>query len=281
MPLTHPTASAASERAAPQPKMNEWSPYPTGAPHTVCGDVRWRRFFSPQLRSGRDVIVYLPPGHDAGRRRYPVVYMQDAQNLFDAATSYAGVEWQADETMQALADEGLPAIVVGVNHAGPERVQEYTPFAWLEGKGEAYLRFLSDTLMPVVNADFRTMTGPEATVIAGSSMGGLISLYAFFRYPEIFGLAGVMSPSLWVGRFAILDYVRAAQRPAGRLYVDSGTREPTARPLVELLRQKGYGSGDDLLVVSERGAAHEEAAWARRLPGALRFLLRDHIAAKP
>ncbi len=281
MPLTNPKASATSSRAAPQPRLNEWSCYPTDPPHTVCGDVRWRRFFSPQLRSHRDAIVYLPPGY-SGSRRYPVVYMQDAQNLFDAATSYAGVEWQVDETMEALADEGLPAIVVGVNHAGPARVQEYTPFAWLGGRGEPYLRFLIDTLMPVVNADFSTMRGPAATAIAGSSMGGLISLYAFFRYPDIFGLAGVMSPSLWVGRFAILDYARAAQRPAGRLYIDSGTREPSARPLVDLLRRKGYRRGDDLLFVNERGAAHEEAAWARRLPGALRFLLRDHRPpAKP
>lgn len=231
--------------------------------------------WSPQLGTPRDVLVYLPPSYARRARRYPVLYMHDGQNLFDHATSFNGLDWHVDETMERLSAEGYEAIVVGVNHGGERRIAEYNPFPgrW-HGQGEQYVRFLCDTLKPVIDSHLRTESNREQTGILGSSMGGLISLYAFFSRPEVYGLCGAMSPSIWVGRGAILRYLERAPFVAGRLYLDHGTREPGAEPLRALLLEKGYRPRRDFKYVAERGGQHNESAWARRLPTALRFLLQ-------
>jgi predicted alpha/beta superfamily hydrolase len=257
----------------------EYSARHDGDGHTVVGTVRvLPDFFSPQLDNQRDILVCLPASYAAGDRRYPVLYMHDGQNLFDRATGFAGQEWQVDETMQTLAQEGLEAIVVGIHHAGEQRLLEYNPFAAPPRCGGRYLEFLVDTVKPVIDRDFRTLPGRAHTGILGSSMGGLISLYAFFHRPDVFGLSGVMSPSLWVNRFAIFQFVREAPATPGRIYVDNGTREGTAEGLRDLLLGKGYHldqGAPTLMYVRDDGGEHTEAAWARRLPGALRFLLPD------
>jgi predicted alpha/beta superfamily hydrolase len=249
--------------------------------HTIVGDVRvFGEVPSPQLNNRRDVLVYLPPSYAAGSRPYPVLYMHDGQNLFDRATSYAGDEWQVDETLEALSAEGIEAIVVGINHAGEARITEFNPFpvrspvSHQVGRGEDYLAFITDTLKPMLDAQFRTRPDRAHTGVFGSSMGGLISLYAFFHRPDVFGLMGAMSPSLWVGRGAIYDFVKRAAFTPGRLYVDNGSREPTAKHLAEALTAKGYRLDHDLRYVLEEGGEHRESAWARRLPDALRFLLK-------
>ena len=132
---------------------------------------------------------------------------------------------------------------------------------------------------PLIDADFRTLPGREHTGVVGSSMGGLISLYAFFRRPEVFGLVGAMSPSLWFARRAIFDYIQRAVFVPGRIYLDAGTGEgrgelSDVRRLCRLLRGKGYREGADLLCTIEKGAGHDESAWGHRLPRELRFLLR-------
>lgn len=269
-----------------------------GQPHTVVGDVQvWAGLESPELGGERDILVYLPPSYWARRaRRYPVLYMQDGQNLFDTATSYAG-EWRVDETMEALARESVEAIVVGVPNAGAARLDEYSPFRDRRhggGRGDAYLRFLLGAVKPLVDRSFRSEPARAATGILGSSMGGLISLYAFFAAPHAFGFAGAMSPALWFARGRIMRFVEASPPILGRLYVDMGTAEgseqgklePWVRTLLarsttldgELnaaLLAKGYRPGRDLRYVVDEGAAHSEAAWARRLPAALRFLLAE------
>jgi predicted alpha/beta superfamily hydrolase len=261
-----------------------WHDYPQapGEHHTVVGTVRvFHGFHSPQLDNRRDILVYLPPSYGSGDRRYPVVYMHDGQNLFDEATSF-GAEWGVDQTLEAGAEQGLEAIVVGIPNLGDARLDEYSP--WPEerhdagGSGDLYVDFLVQTLKPVVDRDFRTLPGREHTGIAGSSMGGLISLYAFFRNPETFGFAGVMSPALWFGGRRIYDFVEAAPFVPGKLYLDVGTQEGSeelqdVRRLRDILVAKGYEKGRNFLYVVEMGGAHNERAWARRLRKELHFLL--------
>ncbi len=255
-----------------------WQPYPareaSASPMLAGTLLTWADFYSPQLDNQRDVLVYLPPSYGESERRYPVVYMHDGQNLFDGSTSFAGNDWHVGQTMDMLAGEGIEAIIVGLNHANEERIAEYNPFpqVW-QGRGERYLQFLVETVKPVIDHDFRTRAEREYTGILGSSMGGLISLYAFFHVPEAFGFAGVMSPSLWVGHGAIYDDVDGAPFTPGKIYLDNGAREPTARRMYGLLFKKGYRRDVDLKYMVEPEAEHTESAWARRLPDALRFLL--------
>jgi len=241
-----------------------------GREHSAAGE-HWkalRAVHSPQLGNTRDLFVRLPASYGAGDRRYAVIYMHDAQNLFDPATSFGGDTWQVDAAMESLAAEGLEAIVVGIPHMGDQRAQEYNPWS----RGEPYLAFIVETVKPRVDAAFRTLTHRYDTGIIGSSLGGLISVYAYFRHPDVFGHVGGLSPSLWVNRFEILPYVARAPRVAGKVYIDHGTREGSAVPLRDVLQRKGYREGDDLRYVREEGGMHRESAWAGRLPGALRFL---------
>ena len=199
-----------------------------GRKYTVRGDVRIvPQAWSPQLENKRDVLIYLPPSYAVSERRYPVLYMQDGQNLFDDATAFNGHDWHADETLERLSKDGYEAIVVGVYHGGDERLPDNNPFPGrFTSRGDAYLDFLCDSLKPFIDRHFRTETIPAATGMLGSSMGGLISLYAFFKRPDVFGLCGAMSPSLFVGRGAILKYAREVPFHLGKVYLDNGTREP-------------------------------------------------------
>jgi predicted alpha/beta superfamily hydrolase len=248
----------------------------------VVGNVKLlERFWSPELENHRDIVVYLPPSYGDERRRFPVLYMHDGQNLFDPATSFSG-EWHVDGTMEALGRRGIEAIVVGIPNMGEHRIDEYSPFNDPKmggGRGDLYLDFLVRTLKPRIDEDFRTLTDREHTCIAGSSMGGLISLYGFFRNSETFGVAGVMSPALWFAQRAIFEFVETAERPPGKVYLDIGTREgektlADARRMRDLLVAKGYRLRRDLFYVEESGAGHEEAAWRRRIRFAVPFFLR-------
>jgi len=257
-------------------QLNNWRPYTeyfTGAQHAIQGTVLVQpQVCSPQLDNYRDLLIYLPPSYFVSERRYPVIYMQDGQNLFDVATSFVGVEWGVDDTLEALSAEGLEAIVVGVPNSGEHRLNEYTPPTnpWWHGTGDRYVAFLIDTVKPRIDRDFHTIAARSHTGIFGSSLGALISLYAFFARSDVFGFVGAMSPSLWVGRGLILEQVRESPVMPGRIYLDNGTHEPSAQRLVDLLRDKGYA---DFKYVVDEGGRHTEADWARRLPAALRFLL--------
>jgi len=235
---------------------------------------------SPELANRRDLLVALPPSYGAGDVRYPVVYMQDGQNLFDAATSYAG-DWQLRETLAAHAATGVEAIVVGIPHMGGERKDEYGPFSDARhggGRGEAYVRFVARTVKPLVDREFRTLPGPEATAIAGSSLGGLVSLYGFIAHPDVFGAVAALSPSLWFARGAIFRWARGRRIEGGRIYLDAGAREPArttrdARRMRALLVAKGYVPGATLACIEDPEGGHDEAAWARRFRVAFPFLV--------
>ncbi len=287
--------TAASEPLSAAVWLDYADVYPRGQ-HTVRGALKvLRALYSPQLDNRREIVVYLPPSYAAGDRRYPVLYMHDGQNLFDAATSFAG-EWYVDETMEGLASQGIEAIVVGIPNNGPRRANEYIPFPWAEltdAQGALYVDFIADTLKPIIDRDFRTLPGREHTGIAGSSLGGLISLYAYFKRPDSFGLAGVFSPALRWGKEGIFPFVQQAPFVSGKIYMDVGAAEGTGlvtgsahtqrsfadhyaqqvRRMNNLLRRKGYRPSETLLYVEEAGGIHHESAWARRLPDALRFLL--------
>lgn len=267
--------------------------------HTVVGTLKQREgVYSPQLDNYRNLLVWLPPDYTASTRRYPVLYLHDGQNLFDQFTSYAG-EWRVDETMHQLSDEGYPAIIVGVPNMGSQRINEYSPFHdphFGGGHGEQYLAFLTKTLKPLIDQQFRTLQHRQHTGIVGSSMGGLISLYGFFHHADVFGCVGALSPSLWFARRAIFRYVTKAPYQPGRVYLDVGGREGpagsealrgagqpnltlrTTREMQRLLLSKSYRADTDLLYIEDPEATHSEAAWAERLPGALRFLLRRMYA---
>lgn len=279
-----------------------WLPYRTVYPppeHTACDDLRVFSGLSAPHSSPRDILVLVPPTGGEGDRRFPVLYMQDGRSLFDPGTSLAG-SWKVGETMEALRTEGLEAIVVGIPNAERLRPTEYTPYAsslvdeeihGRPGGGDAYLDFLERVVKPLIDASFPTLPGPDTTGIIGSSLGGLISLYGFYARPDTFGFAGAMSPAIPASQMALIDLIRRGRVPRGRLYLDVGGNEGVGAPVAEsaealsqafwvgvhrlhrLLVSTGYRDGDDLQFVADEQAPHSEAAWAARLPDALRFLV--------
>lgn len=196
--------------------------------HTVVGDLRVRdAVLSPQLQNERRLFVWLPPTYHTSDKRYPVIYMHDGDNLFDDHISYSG-EWRVDETITELSQDGLEAIVVGIPNAGEMRRIEYNPYPvqlgnhFWDGKGDDYIRFITDTIKPMIDADFRTQPQPQTTGIAGSSMGGLISLHGFLTRPDVFGLCGSFSPVFWTG---LQNTVDSAKQVTGKIYLDMGGKE--------------------------------------------------------
>jgi predicted alpha/beta superfamily hydrolase len=240
----------------------------------------WPNFYSPELGNHRDVLIYLPTSYARSDKPYPVIYMHDGQNLFDPTTSFAG-EWGVDQALARAPRKGRRAIVVGIPNMGVDRVREYSPFVDERnggGLGDVYVSFLLETLKPAIDQHYRTLPAPEHTGIVGSSLGALVSLYAFFRQPASFGFVGALSPALWFAGGAIFPFVREAPYVRGRIYLDVGAREgagtlANARMMRDLLVEKGYELGKDLQWVEDRGGMHNEAAWGRRLRAALPFLL--------
>ena len=240
---------------------------------------------SVHLDGPRDVEVLLPPGYrEQDERAYPVLYLQDGQNLFDPETSFVrGRHWRLEETVPRLIREGRvePLIVVGVANGRERRVEEYTPTRDARrregGLAERYGRFLRGELMPFVASRFRTARGGRNTGIGGSSLGALVSLHLALTHPETFGRVAALSPSVWWDRNAIVRTVRRLrQRPDIRIWLDIGSEEgrpevKRARLLRDVLRAKGWG-GRRLRYLEAEGAVHDEAAWAERAGAVLEFL---------
>ena len=237
------------------------------------------------LRNERDVVVYLPPGYDEQPgRSYPVLYMQDGQNLFDPATSFVpGMHWQMRETADQLIHAGtiLPLIIVGIYNAGKGRLREYTPTRMLRiggGRADKYARMILKEMKPFIETQYRVLAGPAYTGIGGSSLGGLFSLYAGLHFPDVFGRIAALSPSIWWGHGWIHRYAEGtqiSQRP--RIWLDAGTREgarlvPTVERFRDALLHRGWAMGRDLHVEIIEGGEHNEAAWANRVGPFLRFL---------
>lgn len=264
--------------------MRSWKDYPVPQGerrHDVPATLKIvEGVYSPQLRNRRDLVVYVPPTYDAdGEKRYPVIYMQDGQNVFDPYTSFAG-HWHVGGALAHHARYGYEAIVVAIPNMGSQRLAEYTPHPDLirgGGDGDRFVAFLVETVKPLIDRRMRTLRTPEHTTVVGSSLGGLIALYAFFRSPWTFGVAGVLSPALWFADGRIFDFVSELEGVEGRVHLDIGTHEgPDAledtRRMRDLLAHAGFTPGVNLSYYEDAGARHTERAWARRFRKVLPFL---------
>ena len=259
--------------------------------HTLTGNVQHHLNFASQLLgNSRDVVVHLPPDYRRSRtRRYPVLYLHDGQNVFDAATAFGGNEWRVDETAQRLAEQKLidPVIIVAVANTGENRLHEYTPTRGrIEGgkrkRSKGLLRqyggFLINELKPFIDARYRTLTAPEYTGIGGSSLGGLATISLGLWFPHVFRRLAVMSPSIWWDDcvlYKMVEKINEEARPPLKIWLDTGTHEPgweRNRVLRDGLIEKGWRLHDDLHYFEDEGAQHTESAWAHRMDAALRFL---------
>lgn len=276
--------------------------------HTIDigGDVidRYDEISSAHTRARR-VDVWTPPGYASGDRRYPVLYMHDGQHALDPATAKHGITWGVREALTRLMGEGaIPGcIVVGVWNSA-ERRRDYMPQGLFEGPdadaarqffaakfpagyiegppaSDGYLRFIVEELKPMIDARYRSLPDQPNTFVMGSSMGGLISLYAIEQYPEVFFGAGCLSTHWIAGENLLVDYL-GARLPAPadhRLYFDFGTitldeaYEPFQIRMDGWLSKAGYVRGQNWTTLKFEGAAHTEAAWRARVDLPLRFLL--------
>jgi metallo-beta-lactamase class B len=244
----------------------------------------------PALGRDREVVVYLPPNYELEpERRFPVCYMWDGQNLFDPYTAF-NMPWGVDDTCDRLIAQGAlqPLIVVGIYNGGEHRLSEQSPWRDMRlnatGEGHAFMRWVVTSLKDYIDTEFRTLTGPEHTGVAGSSLGGLTSLFAVYRYPLVFGRCAALSPAFWFARSQIFRYIAAQPHPVGaKIYLDCGEKETArvhpkrdfykvAASMVELLKQQGFKEDLDLRWVSDPKGTHSEYHWARRIGPALEWL---------
>ena len=260
-------------------KVNNWRDILFRSKKGIVGQVRYHRNVrSPLLKHKRDLIVWLPPSYDKlPQKRYPVLYMHDGQNLFDPATAFAGVDWRMDETATRLIKSGKiqEIIIVGLYNT-PARLDEYADTVI----GRNYMRFLAEEAKPFIDKAYRTLPTRENTAAMGSSMGGLISLYLVFSFPEIFAKAGCLSSSLFWHDHAVFDFISSqASVPKNvKIYIDhggagdEGKYAPDFRRLRDLLIEKGCRPGIDLEYYFDKRGDHSERSWARRVKQPLRFL---------
>lgn len=277
------------------------APPPAAFSGGVTGTVRTLPSLHSKYVANRRVDVWLPPDYDADRRhRYPVMYMHDGQNLFDPSHTFAGIDWGVDEAMTRLIADGKvrPAIVVAIWNS-PKRFAEYMPQKAVttdtvatgveayppqpasDLAGDAYLRYLVEELKPAIDRDLRTLPGREDTFVVGSSMGGLISLYAIAEYPQVFGGAAALSTHWPAGDGAMVAWFGAhlPDPRTHRLYLDHGDATldagyaPYQQRIDALLRAGGYREGDDWITRFYPGAEHHERAWRARIDVPLQFLL--------
>ena len=182
---------------------------------------------APQLKTKKKIWVYLPKEYENSNKKYPVIYMHDGQNLFDAKTSYVG-EWNVDETLDSI---NVKVIVIGIEHGGEKRIEELTPFPHAKyggGKADDYLDFLVNTLKPHIDKTYRTKTNAKNTAIFGSSLGGLISFYAALKYPEVFGKVGCFSPAFWFNRNELNELMQKTEKFKTKIYFLCGDNEGDA-----------------------------------------------------
>jgi predicted alpha/beta superfamily hydrolase len=266
---------------------------PTGAmvqALATAGNLKSRLFKHQQFASKlteekHDFLVYVPPMYMLEPDRlYPMMFMQDGQNLFDPETSFIkGNYWRLGETADELINRGEvePLVIVGIYNTGKDRINEYTPIEDRRlggGQADAYGQMLVEELRPFVARNYRVLISGANCGVGGSSLGGLASMYLGLRYPGVFGKLAVMSPSVWWRNRAILKTVAKLRHNTGqRIWLDIGTNEskralPDVRLLKEALEQKGWREGENLGYLEAEGGEHSEWAWAQRVAPMLRFL---------
>ncbi len=253
--------------------------FTTEKKHTASAQVHIisQKFEIPQLGRQRRIWIYLPAAYQSAKRKYPVIYMHDGQNLFDAYTSGFG-EWGVDEIMDKMPD-AAESIIVGIDHGGDYRITEYDPYdsKYGKGRGDDYLDFLVRTLKPYIDTHYRTKSGAANTTIAGSSMGGLISMYAAVRYPGVFGNAGIFSPAFWIAP-GIDDFAKRRQLPkSSRFYFVCGDAESDSmvtdmKKMAAIIRDKNISPQNSPVVII-KGAGHNEKQWNGDFPDFYKWLI--------
>jgi predicted alpha/beta superfamily hydrolase len=255
---------------------------------TMTGEIRLhKKFHSNVLGNERTLVVYLPPDYDKDTsQKYPVLYMQDGQNLFDEATSYAGVEWKLDETAQRLITSKTipPIIIVGIYNAGAERTDEFTPPTMSsdakKARGDLYAKFVVDEVKPFIDKTYRTQPDRAHTAIGGGSMGGLIALHTAKQSPQTFGAVALMSPWLRIGEKNMLesDIGACAWAKDMRIYLEmgeeGGTLYPGKDPLgdAQALDKLFKSVGVDHVYNEVPGLEHNEAGWSTRVETMLKWV---------
>lgn len=252
--------------------IQSWEDLGSTNPGTAASNVQIlsNSFGMPQLSTTRRIWLYLPPDYDTSTKRYPVLYMQDGQNLFDNQTSFSG-EWQVDETLNTLFSQGdYGAIVVGIDNGGANRLNEYSPWVNSQyggGQGDAYLQFITQTLKPYIDANFRTRTEPSLNALIGSSMGGLIATYGACAYPNVFQKVGSMSPAYWFSLNDLNNYINTSVSGLQnhRFYFVCGTNEsssmvPDINTVKNNLATKGLTTANTRTKFDSYGV-HSESYW--------------------
>ena len=258
----------------------------------ATGDLRLHEFRSRVFKNTRFLRVWLPPGYDdaeKGDRHYPVLYLNDGQNLFESSTAFGGVEWGVDETADRLIREGIvrPLIIVGLDNTGEDRLREYMPHRsmhpmMLRVQGRRYPDFLIKEVMPFMENAYRVATSPENTGLGGSSLGALIALYTAISRPGVIGRLLLESPSLWASNRQVTKESRAVKIWPEKIFLAAGTAEAGSpersrtvvddvRELAAIMRRAVLGESRLRMVIKE-GAGHTESAWGERFPDALQFL---------
>ena len=257
------------------------------AQSTASQQVNTFTIEAPQLKTHKKIWVYLPKEYQNSKNSYSVIYMHDAQNLFDASTSFVG-EWKIDESLDSISDS--KAIVVGIEHGNERRIEELTPYPHEKyggGKGEDYINFIKNTLKPHIDITYRTLPDAKHTGIFGSSLGGLISLYAAIKYPETFGNAGLFSSAFWINKKQITEFIKNSTIDSNsKFYFLVGSKEGETTEdayqmvqdqyaIVELLKTKGALETNIVDKVVPNGK-HNETLWSTNFPDAYIWLTRDN-----
>ena len=226
------------------------------------------------------VWLYLPPNYENSDEKYPVIYMHDAQNLFDDATSFVG-EWDVDGTLNTLYEKtGKGFIVVAVENGGEKRIEEYTPYKnekYGGGKGDIYIDFLANELKPYIDKNYKTLTTPENTALIGSSLGGLISFYGGLKYPEVFGKIGALSTSFWFSSDKINDFTKEnGNQQNTKIYFLVGEKEgdsmvPDTENMAKLLVDLGFPAENIKTKIVAEGK-HTESFWKAEFLEVIEFL---------
>lgn len=239
-------------------------------------------FRIPQLHVKRRIWIYLPEGYATSKTRYPVMYLQDGQNIFDNVTSYSG-EWGVDECLDTMKKK---CIIVAIDNGGGKRLNEYCPYDFSltgiaagnvtgKGEGKQYVKFLVKTLKPFIDKKYRTFRDKSHTFIAGSSMGGLISMYALLKYPKVFGGAGVFSPAFWVGPEIFTDIKKMGKKVHSKIYFYAGKKEgATMVPdMLKAMEEMNKVSNAKMTTVIRDNGKHNEQAWRKEFPLFYRWIM--------
>lgn len=269
--------------------VESWEDQGAGSNSTAAANVQImdNSFYMPQLNRNRRIWLYLPPDYLTSTKHYPVLYMHDAQNLFDVATSFSG-EWKVDESLNTLFQQGdYGCIVVGIENGGAYRLDEYSPWVNSQyggGQGGQYVDFLVNTLKPYIDANYRTLPGRQSTGIMGSSMGGLISMYAFSERQDIFAKAGIFSPAFWFAGSNPANHVAAHTKQGNaRVYFLAGATEddtmvPDMQAVIDAMTTAGFQPAEKHVKIAADGQ-HSEWFWAREFPDAYVWLFQDAVTA--